>query len=163
QLGAQGLELSLRPSDTAHRVAQLRRTYPEVRGKNTTGQVCQSYEWSLMRRNNCSQPRPVVEPHGKIWMLWTQRLLSDSDSSYVQRFCIVILSVRYKGKEGGRCGHCYYSRLRCGGTNARPNSFQMFLEASFGSHLTLQQHRPVVERCCHRRMIRPVYFLVDRK
>ncbi|CAN0591966.1 unnamed protein product, partial [Ectocarpus sp. 12 AP-2014] len=35
--GARGLELSLPWPDTAHRVAHLRRTCPEVRGKNTTG------------------------------------------------------------------------------------------------------------------------------
>ena len=52
------------------------------------------------------QLRPVVEPHGKTWMLWAQRLLSDSDSSYVQRFRVIILALKYMREEqGGRSCH----------------------------------------------------------
>lgn len=39
------------------------------------------------------QHRPVFEPHGKMWVLWAQRFLSNSDSSRVQWFCLAELAL----------------------------------------------------------------------
>lgn len=56
------------------------------------------------------QSRLDAEAPGKTWMLWTQCFLFDSDSSYAQRFRLVVLALRREG--GNRMGVCSSSETQ---------------------------------------------------
>ncbi|CAN0351556.1 unnamed protein product, partial [Ectocarpus sp. 6 AP-2014] len=82
-LGAQGLEPSPLSPDTAHRVAQL----PSICPGCSEDSVVESYFSEkivngIVEKHFPNNPARLLSPHGNIWMLWAQRLLSDSDSSY---------------------------------------------------------------------------------
>ena len=86
------------------------------------------------------QPRPVVEPCGKIWVIRAQGFLPNLNSSKVERVGFVKLALKHEGRAGWGVV-VIPSRVYCGGTNA-------------------QQPRPVVETFGQVWVVRPEGLLI---